>query len=190
MSINRKERVADQPFWRAMRWIVWGGAATLLSVPLIAMQFTLEVNWTAFDFVVMGAMLGAVCLAFELAIRTARNTYYMLGAGLAAGTAFLITWSNLAVGIVGNENNPVNLIFFGIVAIALVGAMVSRLQPSGMARAMGIACIAQAATVVLALVKGGPVVAVILGVFTAMWLLSALLFGKAAQANPAAAHVA
>ena len=103
----------------------------------------------------------------------------MLGAGLAAGTAFLIPWRHLAVGIVGNENNPVNLIFFGIVAIAVVGALASRLQPRGMARTMLVAGIAQAATVVLALFKEAPVVAVILGVFTVMWLLSSLCFFKA-----------
>ena len=151
----------------------------LLLVPLIAMQFTGEVNWTAADFLVMGVMLASVCVAFELALRVTRNSYYMLGAGLAAGTAFLITWSNLAVGIVGNENNPVNLIFFGIVAIAVVGALASRLQPRGMARTMLVAGIAQAATVVLALFKEAPVVAVILGVFTVMWLLSSLCFFQA-----------
>lgn len=186
--MNTKNKLVDNPFWRGFRWIVWGGAAGLLSLPLIAMRFTNEVNWTAFDFLVMGMMLAAVCLAFELALRMARNGYYMLGAGLAAGTAFLITWSNLAVGIVGNENNPVNLIFFGIVAIAVVGTLVSRLQPSGMARTMLVAGFAQAATVVLALFKEAPIVAVIPGVFTAMWLLSSVLFGKAADALPTIAQ--
>ena len=184
------DNISNAPFWRGMRWVVWGGAAVLLSLPLIAMRFTGEVNWTGSDFLVMGVMLGAVGVAFELAIRVARNSYYMLGAGLAAGTAFLVTWSNLAVGIVGNESNPVNLIFFGIVAIALAGTLVSRLQPSGMAKTMLITGIAQAATVVLAFFKEAPVVAVILGVFTAMWLLSSALFGKAAGQSPPIAQAA
>ena len=178
------DKPGNTPFWRGMRWVVWGGAAVALSLPLIAMQFTGEVAWTGSDFVVMGGMLGVVCLAFELSIRMARNSYYMLGAGLAAGTAFLITWSNLAVGIVGNENNPVNLLFFGIVAIALLGALMSRLQPRGLALTMLAAGVAQAATVVLAFFKEAPVVAVILGVFTAMWWLSSALFGKAAEQSP------
>ncbi|MDB5696794.1 MAG: hypothetical protein JWN21_2337, partial [Sphingomonas bacterium] len=41
-------------------FIVWGGVATLLLIPAIAMQFTAEVNWTASDFVVMGVLLASV----------------------------------------------------------------------------------------------------------------------------------
>ena len=172
---------------RGMRWLVWGGAAVLLCLPLIAMQFTKEVNWTAFDFLVMGVMLLAVCLAFELALRVARSPWYMLGAAVAAGTAFLVTWANLAVGVIGNEDNPVNLIFFGVVAVALVGAGLARLLPPGMARAMAVTAAAQAATVVLAfLLDEQPQVAIILCVFTGMWLLSAWLFSQAATASPAA----
>lgn len=173
--------------WRGMRWLVWGGAALLLSLPLIAMQFTREVAWTGIDFVVMGAMLGAVCIAFELALRVARNHFYMLGAAVAAGTAFLLTWSNLAVGIIGNEDNPINLIFFGVVAVALAGALLSRLQPRGMARTMLLAGILQAVTAVAALLLDDLRVFVIVSVFAGMWLLSSLLFAKAAgPARPVA----
>ena len=41
-----------------VRWLVWGGAAALLLLPLVAMQFTEEVQWTWHDFVIMGVMLG------------------------------------------------------------------------------------------------------------------------------------
>ena len=52
--------------WRLFRWVMWGGAALLLALPLVAMQFTSEVNWTASDFVVMGAMLGIAAGTVEL----------------------------------------------------------------------------------------------------------------------------
>ena len=191
MSKNDSDRIASKPFWRAVRWLVWGGAALLLSLPLIAMQFTAEVNWTGSDFVFMGVMLGAVGLSFELAMRVARSSFYMLGAGLAAGTAFLVTWSNLAVGIIGNEDNRANLMFFGVVAVALVGTLLARLQPRGMAHAMIATALAQAATVIATFVLEDQLrVSIIVSVFTGMWLLSALLFSKAADELPAVAHTA
>ena len=39
------------------RLLAWGAAAALLLLPLVAMQFTEEVNWTVFDFLVFGSML-------------------------------------------------------------------------------------------------------------------------------------
>lgn len=174
--------MSGNPLWRGLRWAVWGGAAALLSLPAVAMWFSAEgVVWTAADFVVMGAMLGLVCVAFEVAVRVARSHAYVVAAGLAVAVGFLTTWSNLAVGIIGNEDNPVNLIFFGVLAVALVGAAFARLRPPGMARAMVAAAVAQATACAAALVLDGARVFVITGVFLAMWLLSALLFRKAAR---------
>ena len=189
--MGSSETIAASSFWRGMRWVVWGGAAVLLSLPLIAMQFTSEVNWTVSDFVFMGLMLGAVGVAFELAMRVARSSFYMLGAGIAAGTAFLVTWSNLAVGIIGNEDNPANLMFFGVVAVALVGTLLARLKPRGMAHAMAATAVAQAATVIATFALEDQLrVSIIVSVFAGMWLLSALLFSKAADELPVVAHTA
>ena len=170
-------------FWGAVRWLVWGGAACLLLVPLVAMRFFPEagVDWTGFDFAVMGVMLGLVCIAFEVAVRVARSNAYMLAAGLAAAAAFLMTWANLAVGIIGNEDNPANLIFFGVLAVGLVAVLWSRLEASGMARAMVITAVAQAVACLVALVKDGAYVFMLTGVFMAMWLVAAQLFRKAAR---------
>jgi hypothetical protein len=41
----------------------------LLLIPLIAMQFTNEVNWTLFDFVVAGVLLLGTGFICELVIR-------------------------------------------------------------------------------------------------------------------------
>lgn len=128
--------IHHSPLWRRMRWVVWGGAAALLLLPLVAMQFTSEVNWTGSDFAVMGVMLGTVCVAFEVAVRVARTHAYVVGAGVAVVAGFLLTWINLAVGIIGNENNPANQIFFGVLLVAMFGAVFSRLRPLRLARAM------------------------------------------------------
>ena len=67
--------------------LVWGGAAALLALPLVAMRFTREVAWTASDFAVMGAMLFAACGAWELATRASGSLAYRAGAGIATISA-------------------------------------------------------------------------------------------------------
>ena len=52
--------------WRA---IGWGGAAVLLALPFIAMQFTRDVTWTLSDFAAFGVMLLMVGIPLELAVR-------------------------------------------------------------------------------------------------------------------------
>lgn len=173
--------IGSTPVWRLMRMAIWGGAGLLLLFPLIAMQFTPEVQWTPSDFAVMGVLLGLVYGAFEVALRAARSHLYMVAAGVAATTAFLMTWVNLAVGIIGNENNFVNLMFFGVVAIAIIGAALARLRSLGMAQAMAAAAVAQAATSGIAFANGEGRGTLLIWGFTAMWLVSAQLFRKAAQ---------
>jgi len=73
----------------------------LLLLPLIAMQFTDEVNWSSFDFVLMGVLLLGTGLACELALRKAKNrTYRVVFIGAILFAVFLI-WAELAVGIFG-----------------------------------------------------------------------------------------
>lgn len=119
------------------RLAVWGTAAGLLMIPAIAMQLGAEgVHWTAFDFVVMGTLLGSCCAAYELATRMSGNTLYRLGFAVAIVLGFLLVWINLAVGIIGGEANPANLVFAGVLAVGLVGALIGRFTAGGMFRAM------------------------------------------------------
>jgi uncharacterized membrane protein YfcA len=75
--------------------------ALLLSVPLIAMQFTEEVNWTLADFAVMGALLLGTGLLGELMIRKVSKTKHRIALGVALLVVFLLVWAELAVGIFG-----------------------------------------------------------------------------------------
>jgi hypothetical protein len=181
--------VSGSRLWRGMRWVVWGGAASLLLLPLVAMQFTREVKWTPSDFATMAVMLGSVGGAFELVVRVARSNTYVFAAGVAALAAFLMTWINLAVGIIGNENNPANRMFFGVLAIGLVAVLFARLKPLGMARAMEATAVAQAATCVFALAMGEGRGALLIGWLVVMWLVSAQLFRKAARQEAGARGV-
>ncbi|GAB3514100.1 hypothetical protein MNQ95_01515 [Pseudoxanthomonas daejeonensis] len=84
---------------RGWRRLMWGGAAILLALPALAMQFTREVTWGPGDFLVFGAMLLAACSACEVAVRLFKNRPSRLLAIAAVGLAFALVWAELAVGI-------------------------------------------------------------------------------------------
>ena len=175
---------------RRSRWWIapWAIAALLWLLPLIAMQFTDEVAWDETDFIVFGGMLFGACGAWELAARMTGNTAYRAAVGVALASTFILVWMNLSVGIIGSEDNPANLMFFGVLAVAMIGAAIARFQPRGMARALLATALAQTLAGVIALIAGWgstganwPQVIVILTLFfAALWLGSAWLFRKAA----------
>lgn len=162
--------------WRA---VTWGGAAALLLTPLLAMQFTHEVRWTGSDFAVFGLLLALPLGALDLAMRRTENASYRAAAALALGAAALMTWVNLAVGIVGSEGNPLNLAFFGVLAVGILGACIARFRPRGMARTLARMGIAQALIALAALIAGYPE-GLLAGVFVVAWIVSARLFRRAA----------
>lgn len=160
----------------------WGAALGLLLLPLVAMQFTSEVNWTGEDFIAAALLIGIPGLLFELIVRTSRSWAFRLGAAIALLACFFMTWSNLAVGIVGNEGNPINQLFFVIVLIALVGSAIARLRPRGMMMAMLTTAVAQGA-VGIGLLFADVVVLPFTAFMMAAWLTAAWLFAKAAKAG-------
>ena len=177
---------SDQLRRGPVRWLVWGGAAALLLLPLVAMQFTAEVNWDGFDFLVMGGMLLTACVLYEVAACLARSNAYMVAAGIAVGGAFLTVWANGAVGIIGNEDNPANLMFFGVIAVAIAGSFMARFKAPGMAVTMAVTALGQFAVPLIAMAIWSPPLDADLArtllfnsAFAGLWLLSAWLFRQA-----------
>jgi cbb3-type cytochrome oxidase subunit 3 len=168
--------------WRV---VAWSGAALLLLAPLVAMQFTEEVRWTGSDFAVFGVMLAVPLGALELAVRARRSMAYRAAVAVAVGASFLMAWTNLAVGIIGSEDNSLNLVFFGVLAIGIVGALIAGFQPRGMTRAMAAMGVSHILVAVIALISGH-VTVVLTGFFIGAWLLSAWLFRRAAKEQTAA----
>lgn len=72
-----------------------------LLIPFIAMQFTNEVNWGFFDFVIAGVLLLGTGLACELVLRMIRNPWYRIGILATVLIALALIWIELAVGIFG-----------------------------------------------------------------------------------------
>lgn len=72
----------------------------LLLIPLIAMLFTGEVNWSFFDFTIMGILLTTtgILIGITLKIVKSNNKYIII---LTVSLLFLLIWAELAVGLFG-----------------------------------------------------------------------------------------
>ena len=167
-------------------------AAFILLLPLLGMQITDEVVWDLADFAIAGALLVGTGLTYELAARKMGDIAYRAAVGVALAAAFILVWANLAVGLIGAEDELANLMYIGVLAVGIMGAIIARLQPHGMARALFATALAQTLVTVIALVAGmhqypGSSVSEILIVnvfFVALWAGSALLFRNAALELP------
>lgn len=166
------------------RLIGWSTAGLILLLPLAAMQVSEEVVWTLGDFAAAALLLGTVGGVLGLAMRYSRVRSYRAAAGIALTTTMLIVWINLAVGLIGNEDNSANLLFFGVLLVAAIGSILARFRAAGMAVVMATAALVQALV---------PATAWLLGLsstsspwtievffatafLSAMWLISAWLF--------------
>jgi len=182
---------------RGSRWRIaaLAAAALILLVPLVAMQFTDEVVWNVADFAFFGVLLVGAGITYELAARKTGNTVYRSAVGVALAAAFMLVWVNGAVGVVGSEDNDANLMYAGVLAVGIIGALIARFQPKGMARALFATALAQVLVAMIALIAGlgstGPIwpwdILILTGFFAALWVGSALLFRNAAREQPLAA---
>lgn len=115
------------------------------------------------------------------------SSTYKAGVAVALGTGLFLLWGVLALGVIGREGDRADLMYLGVLSIALLGALISRGKPEGLAKAMIGTAAAQAAVTVIALLMGkqdDPVTSVleIVGLnsmFIGLFLGSAWLFRKA-----------
>lgn len=126
----------------------------LLSVPFIASYFTDEVVWSASDYIVAGILLFGTGLTYKLIADKTAGTAYKAAVGIALFTGLFLIWSNLAVGIIGSEDNTFNLIYFGIPLIGIIGAIIVRFKAEGLAKTMFTLCFAHMLVTVIALITG------------------------------------
>ncbi len=179
----------ESPYLSHIRIAGWSLVALLLLLPFVAMQFSDEVVWTAGDFVVAGLMLGSVGLGFEFVARQTRRGAHRWASVIAIVGVFLLVWINGAVGIIGDEGNLGNLLYFGVLAVGLLGALSARFRSGGMALTMGAMGLAQIIALPTAWMLGwseaetvlSPETLGVTALFVALWLASALFFRSAAQ---------
>jgi hypothetical protein len=183
--IERTHRPWDG--WRIARWTV---AATLLLIPALAMQIPDSGwNWSVGDFMFAGVMIAGTTLLYEGAVMRSPGWSYRAGVAVALAACFLLVWINLAVGVVGNEDDPHNAVYFAEVLLAAATAFTALLRPASLARAMLATAGFQLLVTALALAAGWgasepPGALGLLGLnlaFAALWLVSAGLFWKASR---------
>jgi hypothetical protein len=183
-AMTENTQNAGRRRWRIARW---SAAALLLLLPLVAMQFTAEVDWSVADFVVFGALLAGIGGTYELALSRRGPITYRAAVGVALAATFFLVWLSLGVGVIGRDGDPANLMYAGVLALGIGGAILARGRPRGMARAMVATACAQVLVAVIALLAGlgtttpnWPLdILGLTGFFTALWLLSAWLFRNA-----------
>ena len=73
----------------------------LLLIPLIAMQLTNEVNWSFFDFIIMGALLTITGLLIGIILQKVKNSKNRLIFIVTIVMMFFLIWAELAVGLFG-----------------------------------------------------------------------------------------
>jgi hypothetical protein len=157
--------------------------AFILLIPLLTAP-----AWTLVDFVFAGALIFGTGLTFVLVARKAGNIAYRVAVGVALAAAFILVWVTGAVGIIGSEDNNANLMYFGVLAVGIIGAIIARFRPHGMARALFATALAQALVAVIVLIFGlglpwSPPLEILAlnGFFVALFVGSALLFRYAAR---------
>ena len=146
-------------------------------------------NWDLLDILTFAAMVTALAIIGVSAWRWGGTRAYRFGVAVAAVGAFALAWINGAVGIIGNEENEANLLFFGVLAVGVAGSLIARFRAKGMAIALYATALAQVLVAALAITTrlgaSGPAwprgIMIMTVIFSTFWLVSASLFSKAAK---------
>ena len=171
------------------RLVVWAIVVALILMIPLAMQFTDDVQWI--EAVEYGVILLTAGGAYELWqwLKT-RTSVYRVAFVIGLVTVFLLGWVNGAVGIIGNEGQPANLMYGAVFAVGLIGSLMARFRARGMARTLFAAALVQMSVPVIALIIwpqiswGGAGIAgvfVLNAFFAALFVVSAWLFRHAAD---------
>lgn len=82
--------------------IVFGVVCLILCIPLVAMQFTNEVNWDLLDFVTMGGLLFITGMSIAIVVGRVKSAQLKLAFILIIQLVLFLIWAELAVGIFGS----------------------------------------------------------------------------------------
>ena len=166
---------------------VWSVIVALVLMLPLATQFTNEVQWNeaaAYAVILLGA--GGTYELWQW-LKT-RGSAYRFAFGVGLAWVLLLGWVSGAVGIIGSENQPVNLMYWAVPAVLLIGSLISGFNPRGMARTLFAAALVQILVPVIALIISPEVswgnagvigVFIFNSIFAVLFLGSALLFRRA-----------
>lgn len=125
------------------------------------------------------------------------STAYRAAVGIALAAGFILFWMIGAVGLMGTDDeHPADVMYIVVPAVGLIGALIARFEPHGMARAMFATALAQMLVPVIVVIAGLNLVpistweviaftSIANGPFAALYVGSALLFRRAARKQEA-----
>lgn len=142
------------------------------------------------------SLVVALLMIFGAIAYTVTNTHstaYRTAVGVALAATFILFWMIGAVGFMGNDHEHRNdLMYIVVPIVGIIGAVIARFQPLGMARAMFATALAQMLVPVIVVIAGLNLVPISIselisftlivnGPFAALYVGSAWLFRKAAR---------
>jgi hypothetical protein len=80
------------------KWVVFSPLLLLL-LPLIGMFISNEINWSFFDFIIMGILILSLSFSIKQVLKTTKNINYRILIIIVILILFLLIWAELAVGI-------------------------------------------------------------------------------------------
>lgn len=163
----------------------------IVSVPILAIRWiillTEQSQWN--EALGYSMILGIIGITYELWMWLKIQTkIYCLAFLIGLGWMFFLGLANGAVGIIGSENNPANLMYWAVFAVRIIGSLISRLRSRGMRITLFITAFVQLAIPVFAFFiwpaqaswgnAGVMWVFFINLIFALLFISSALLFGR------------
>ena len=94
MNNQQRLKIKSKFYWLTLV------TSMILLIPLIAMQYTNEVNWDKFDFILMAALCMGIGSAFIILSHIFKT--HSTKIAIALILVFLIIWAELAVGVFTN----------------------------------------------------------------------------------------
>ena len=161
------------------------GALAALMVPLVASQMVEGWHWGAGGFVMAYVLFFGTGMAYALVARKMGAWSYKAGVAIALAAGFALGWSNMVQ--VADSGHPENLVYYSVLAVGVVGALLARLQARGLARTL-FAMAATLALIAVILPSGAPPdmarrMAIGHAVFVALFIASGMLFRQASLAR-------
>jgi uncharacterized membrane protein len=80
------------------KWVDFSPLLILL-FPLIGMFFSNEINWSFFDFIIMGILILSLSFSIKQVLKSTKNINYRILIIALILILFLLIWAELAVGV-------------------------------------------------------------------------------------------
>jgi hypothetical protein len=166
--------------------------ALILLIPLLGNHFVEGWNWELRAFVLFGTIIFGIGLTYQLVTMNVDTLAYRAAVGIALAAGFLLFWGNFVQA--ADDVNPAAMMYFLALPVGIIGAVIARFRPDGMARALFATALAQALVLAIVLMRNLPVTAWTAAVwrgfganafFVVLVVGSAWLFQKAAPRESA-----